>query len=744
MTMQNPELMLKDLNRALQHLRGACADIGDEEIDEKLLEVMRRLLLAEVLGNTWILAMGGSQGAGKTTLMASLYDLRGDGPNWLQSNEGRGEQMPVLIQEVEGLQAPQGYVRKLAKDGLSNNYKLVDTPVDITSFQSAICAPHPEELLPVLQVPAQFFTRPNQAWLLLPGYEKQDRSNRSWQELMRQAMIAAGGCIIVTDETRMANQQQLEIAKDMLENELAGIKPYIVVSKTEAHRQNAKRLADLRASAQATFQVPPELAETHIIFSGTDDANYMREWLPLLRKAIKDLNNAGDANRAAQLNQLSEIVGKDLARVLNAIRSKAKVFFGTDRSGNGNGAEVLEEALENFDDAVDDLREEHKKAVEKLVGQAFSNASAAMDDRLSAEYEGFRNKLSTVLDTTTEAKLKMQELVQHSWKQAAPRLFEDYAKSLGQLTLEKLGRQTHTASPQTPKALSEASQRRIQLGYAQASGAAVEFKQLTKDRVNDVNILLRRDTDDVRQAKDGLSKDFANSVKLIPALSMEFGRLFYAFPEVLIVKHGDSEASTVQPDIAEKGIDALNAGVELGRTALKSLATLLAVDVASDGDSDILESLFGRSPQHEQPNAENPGESSPPTATSLPLPPVPVFHPVAIGAMAAVAAAVIAVRAITGLRALEKSHSAQAYQMLSAIHDQHLVHLNRQFDETMQASRTRIKEVIRTRYKMDETLMRKDRLAKAVAEVMSITSDLRYELGASATGLQLLATTRAA
>jgi pantothenate kinase-related protein Tda10 len=75
MAMHTPEIMLKDLNSALRRLRGACASINNEEINEKLLEVMRKLLLAEVLGNTWILAVGGSQGAGKTTLMASLYDL---------------------------------------------------------------------------------------------------------------------------------------------------------------------------------------------------------------------------------------------------------------------------------------------------------------------------------------------------------------------------------------------------------------------------------------------------------------------------------------------------------------------------------------------------------------------------------------------------------------------------------------------------------------------------------------------
>lgn len=65
MIMQSPEIQLKELNNALRRLRGACTVLNAEDVEAKLLEVMRRLLLAEVLADTWIVAMGGSQGAGK-------------------------------------------------------------------------------------------------------------------------------------------------------------------------------------------------------------------------------------------------------------------------------------------------------------------------------------------------------------------------------------------------------------------------------------------------------------------------------------------------------------------------------------------------------------------------------------------------------------------------------------------------------------------------------------------------------
>lgn len=739
MAMESPALLLTDLNRALRRLRGACTDLGNEEIDEKLLEVMRRLLLAEVLGNTWIVVMGGSQGAGKTTLMASIYDLRGDGPMWLQSNEGRGEKMPVLILEVEGLERAQGYVRRLVPDAASQGYRLDDFEVDIPQFQRAICDPNAEDLLPVLKVPRRYFKRDNQAWLLLPGYEKQERDNRAWQELMRQAMIAAGGCIIVTDETRMANQQQLEIVRDMLENELKGCKPYIVVSKTEAHRNDPKRQADLRSSAQATFQVAPELAERNIILSGTDDAEYMEQWMPHLRRAIDDLNFTGESDRHFQMSHLSEIVGKDLTRVLNAIRSKARLYFTSDKASGVDGAEVLEEVLGRFDEAAAELRIQHNQLVSKLAGEAFTKASDSMNRRLIADHEGFGNWLSNAFDTTSQTRMKMQDLVQGSWREAASAFFHNYSQGVSSLTASKLERLPEEKSGEGSGArLPQAkSQNLIQMGFVHASGQPVRFEKLNPEAVSDISILLGNGRREAWQANQDVSKQVGASAELIPAMSLEYTRLIFAVPEVVGVKQDFVPIdSTSGANAVSASVDNLRTGVELGKTAIRSLATVLAVDVVSDGDSDILGALFGKTAGADAEDAGDAGDSgSSGSETKLPMP--LTLHPAAVAATAVVAAAYLTGVAVTRIRSIEKAASAQARVMLGTVHDHHVENLRTSFDETMAVARARVCTRLRARYRMDELLMRKDRLAKAIADVTSITSDLRYELDSSASGLQL-------
>lgn len=730
MTLQSPEVLLESLNNALRHLRGACTVLGNEEIDDKLLEVMRRLLLAQVLGDTWIVAIGGSQGAGKTTLMACLYGLLDAEDKWLEGNEGRGEKMPVLILEQDGVQQVQGFVRRLVNDNGLNSFTLRDVQVDVSEFQRVISDPAAGDLLPVLRVPRRYFRRDNQAWLLLPGYEKQDRDNRAWQELMRQAMVAAGGCIVVTDKTRMANQQQVEIVKDMLEGELAGVRPFVVVTKTEDSREDLAERQQLRNSAQATFQVAVEAAEHHIILTGTDDPDYIEQWMPHLKRAIHALNFTGEANRHLQMSDLSDLVGKDLARVLNLIRSKSRLYFSSETETDG--AQVLQEVLERFDDAADDLRAEHLEVVGKLANQALTAASETLDRELRDNHEGFANWLSTAFDTTSETKMKLQQVVQAAWGSGASELFTQYSGELAQLTGRKLGRTNAAPSASSVKTLLAPEQSRslIQAGYMHPSGQMANFKKLTPTIASDVRLLLGHHSLEDVQAHQATSKELGESVGLIPSISLEYTRLLYAMPEVMWLKEGGQPGAGVPAsNLVEDGVDSLKASVEVGKTAIRSLATVMAVDVVSDGKADILATIFGKTV---------------PASEDAPVVVPTTLHPAAVAATAVVAAAYLTTAAVTRLRTFEKAASAQAHSMLHSVHDAHVAHLRKQFDSTMTAARARIREAVRTRYKMDETLMRKDRLARALSAVVSLTSDLRHDLDASAAGLQLFSTERGA
>lgn len=736
--MQSPEILLAELNGALRRLRGACSSFENEDINRDLLPIMRRLLLAEVLGNTWILAVGGSQGAGKTTLMSALYDLRQCETGWLEGNEGRGEKLPVLITEVEGLGKPEGFVRRLvpvdrgSPAGRVTEYALKEVSLDAQQFQNAVCNPDAEDLLPVLRVPPRYFKRANQAWLLLPGYERQDRSNRSWQELMRQAMIAAGGCIVVTDETRMANHQQREIVRDMLGNELRDTQPCIVVTKTEGARNEPERQAALRASAQDAFDVPADKAASSIVLTGSDDADYVQEWRPRLAEAVAHLNRGGYANRALQLGHLAELLSTELSRVLATVRSKALLYYRGAAGSEADGEDVRTEILEVFDEAEAQLRTEHLELVKKIVGSAHRSSAKALDDYLKQHREGIKNRLSNAFESTTETKQIVQQAVQNAWRVPAQQLLGDYASQLRSLTFPKLGRAEEDTSHSGVTALKRANTARdlVQLGYVDAAGKAAEFKALTPDAVDDMHLLLANPSANEVDSNGGVSKNFRRNVALIPAMSLEYARIFYTLPRLVQLNDDFTPLpESGAANIAADGVQSLSAGVELGTTAIRALASVMAVDVATDGQSDILRVIKGQSEADIQEPAPNSG--------GIGIPPVVAAHPAAIAAVAVVAASYVTVQATAHVRSRERKESAQAHAMLAAVYDQYVNHLHSNFDKLMAAARARVAQNLALRYKLDEKLMRKDRLAKAIADVNAQASDLRYELETSAAGLQL-------
>ena len=118
------ELLLPRLNQALASIISACDAVLDgpindkgETVEQALRPIMRRLLLNQTLGQYSLLAVAGTQGAGKTTLIKSLYDLKGEDAGWLKANEGRGETYPILITEGDPTAPAVGFLWRLEVRG---------------------------------------------------------------------------------------------------------------------------------------------------------------------------------------------------------------------------------------------------------------------------------------------------------------------------------------------------------------------------------------------------------------------------------------------------------------------------------------------------------------------------------------------------------------------------------------------------------------------------------------------------
>ncbi len=723
--MQTPELLLADLNRALRELRSAVGVLKDKSIDDKLLPIMKSTMLAEVLGDKWIVAIGGWQGAGKTRLVRTMYGLSSDTEtDWLTDNEGRGERYPVLIQEVDKdkMPKPKGYLSKLVKS--SDTYELkLEEARDIQEFRKACLGEMPEVMLPVLKVPREFFQNEGQALILLPGYETENRDNHEWQAFMRQVLIGAAGCIIVTDKKRLATEQQLVIVKDMLTSELRASRPLIVVSKTEGDANNQDTIEKLKQRAANVFKPKDASHEPRVICTGTDNENYIKQWLPEIKAALNDMSLGGGELRQHQLSRLEKLLDDDLNRVTNLIDSRTTMYIHNKAEKNPTVTNILEV----FDEAVNELREDYLKDIEKMLSTQVAEARGKLDASLIAGHEGFWNTLKNIPNTFTETRRTLESDVTNAWN-APGDVLPKFAQLLDGVTQKKLRVQSGSITVALPSG--HLLQR---IGYMDAKDQAIPSKLTDPTVQANLDVLLR--------GTGGSTKELEETAKLLPFLALEFARMASILPELVGVNSATLETIPQMDILASvKMVDEqFDQFKDVAANVIRGLGAMLAVDIFTDGKIDTIPALL---------SALGLGGATAATATTATTTTVASGGggaAVASGTAGAVAMSVAGVVAIGFLTQMalrqvhlhDKEVSAMAHAMLLKIKEQYLSHFKSHFEDLMRKMRAHLQQSLRHRYKLDQALMEQDRLTKALADVNVLQRDFLSELALSGQTLLL-------
>lgn len=717
--MQTPELLLSELNKALRELRGAARVLNNDSIDAQLLPVIRSLTLAEIMSNRWLVAVGGTQGAGKTTLIRTLYGLDENDP-WLPANEGRGETLPILIEESSNHDVPKGYAILLQPDdGDARQFVMAEVPLEAGEFVKACRGQSAEVLLPVLRVPRRYFQHEGQAMLLLPGYEKRTTDNETWQDLMRQSLVGAAGCVIVTDSTRLANQAQQEIVKDMLANELLTVRPLIVIAKTEAFGNNHEKLEELRQTALTAFELKGEDAAQRVFCAGVgvpgSAVDYVQHWLPALAASLRNMSLAGTASRQVQMAKLEHTLSGDLAGVLKKLRTQATLYF-RHSGGEDGGQETLRNCLDAFDEACDILRDKHQNMVRNVAGEHFGKAWENMQTSLERDHEGLWNKITGTFDTVTETHRRLESDVLGAWHAPGP-VLEQYTAGLSKLT-------ESAAGPRLPQATLTSSASALQrLGYVDDKSNVVAAKFTDEKVQSNLHALMRSRAGEI---SSGLTNhDLEHTAALLPVMALEFTRIASTLPQLVQV----SDKTLTQMPQSDLAASASNVKQQFSgfsdasRGILKGIAAVMAIDVAADGHADILDALLSATGIGGSGSAAGAAGAAGLTVG---------------GAVAgAIAIGYLAHSALQEVRRHDGHVRALANSMLQHTRDHHHVHFAARYDELMNTVRSHLKQGLRRRYGLDQRLMEQDRLAKALADVRILQRDLLSQLAQSGQTLTL-------
>lgn len=428
----SPEVMFKELNLRTLDLAGVLKPLlrspEDESRFDDLMYVLRRGFAVEILRSVPCVAVAGTQGAGKSTLVRTLYDLPDD---CLWTNPGLGENLPVFIVEKAGITHPVKLMHEV-KFG-TRAFKVVEELNDSDwrdAMRNELEGRHPLWL--ELQVPIRYTQDGGRGVVLLPGYKTQGQDKSSWgsdwdQVLLRQAMVASSAAIVVTDRARLANKAEDLIIEDIKAHVTS---PIIAIVREDAASESGK--AELRTTAAKAFAVN----EDDVFFTRRDTAD---PWAGQLMDYVKDVSSEHIARRH-QFAQIEGLLG-DLQRLE---RWAINLFNAADQDFS---AEQLgwKRLTNNYLESVARARRSFERHVGSTLKAHAEEASDRCVDMYDDEYGGsiWKKGWDKLFGPSEyEKDRRRSKIIEKAWNANALQ-----GKILGILSQDVLPEPTHASEP---------------------------------------------------------------------------------------------------------------------------------------------------------------------------------------------------------------------------------------------------------------------------------------------------------
>lgn len=387
------------LERALVNLLFSLSGTSNyNKLKNQILIINRKLRITRELANTKYIAVAGTQSAGKSRLIREIYSLDTE---WLLENEGRSEQLPLFILETKTCQEP--YAVKVELDDENGVEK--EIKIESNELQEILRNYKADNtiLLVKLYVPIKHFRGEEFGFVLLPGYELETRENEKWQELMRHTLTHALGCILVTDETRLAANSSRKILNDLRSRYLEYRQPIIAVTKTENLTEEQRQ--ELKRTAAEVFQFSGQQL-ANIVLTGACDDEYKSKWEQALIFAIYSNTLSSRESENAKYTELDEILSNEIDFIIDQIEDElltmgVKSAVGKDKN--------VEEILTKFDEAKAKFRKKYSK---KLITQTQSYVNTAIQSAEKA-YKDNEEGLGNWLKNTTNILIQNSDAGRH-------------------------------------------------------------------------------------------------------------------------------------------------------------------------------------------------------------------------------------------------------------------------------------------------------------------------------------------
>lgn len=701
----NPEMTLERLNHRLLNLRSAVGYMKNESLFGQLTEVIRKTMIASVVYKYDLTAIAGLQGTGKTTLLRELYDL--DPEDILPDNWGRGEMSPMLLLETNTSKLIYK-IRKLVFEGGECD----ESEIEVTKedFYSALKNRVDNQLLPIIYVPHRYFQGSQKGFLLLPGYEPYDGKNNTWQDLMRLALWGCTSSVITTDLAGLPGDKG-DLSSDMAKACFLGAKPLIAITNTENWEKGSTLFTGAKNSAVKAFNIPVDHADERIVYTGQSKP-YRSVWVDSFMKKLHKLSKITGAVRERQMENLGELLRKDIVHVLNLIEhEKTK-----DLAASVDSGKAVKEFLDVFDESVKDLRHEYSDLLTEALNKHANEAASTGVDKYIDEYEGVEGALNKVGDfifyTSGEVERSHQNSILKAWNGKDGHGFRtSFQDLLGTITSRRLN------FSNKPVKVTSASTIEDVLGYKGKNGKALEPRAIDANHEQNLKAIFLYKSSEQSLKELQLNKEAEQTIKLIPSISLEFLRVAAVFPDIvgvdlntLLRREDDLRESVSRIKDEYQFLESIKSSI------VSHIATIFMLD-ATDGQIDSIPLLLRTISGESTITSGTEGDIQAPALTGVNL----VALCVAVG--------MISFSIIREVRREDAEKRDMIRRVIYAIRDANKEHYLKSFDSIMRLLRSSLKDKIAYRYKLPEHFSRTDRLNMAIAEVNSARTDMLESIG---------------
>ncbi|WP_336998154.1 hypothetical protein [Leclercia sp. M50] len=566
--------LLKNLRQAL--LSALTLSIEhDEEYDqiEKITDVLRQVELTTLLHEQDVYAIAGMQGAGKTTLAKEILGIDDD---WLDANPGRGEQMPLFIEQVDDSSGHYPEIRYIClnmdtktieeRDG-NGSEELKSLLRDWNSIRRYEQNGY-KLLYPILRISKQHsFINEQITWALLPGYELTTSKNHRWQEMMRHVLVNARGVIFVTDQSLLANDSKSGVLEDLQEN-FSERGPVVVVTKTEM--LNEEEIKELKNSATARFFPKTSMTAESVVATGLGNRE---AWIKDLEITVSKHLTSSAASDAMALDKIMGLIREDVTDIITGLRMLADT--------QQDEQTFIDELLEKFDKSTASYEHALRRALKVHTKKHYDNALKKCEENYREEEEGWKNNVEQlgqrILLRGIDIDRKRRNRVLDAWNNCYEQkeIYDHNFNALTEVNTQKL-RSKGLLPKETPALAIETVAGKM--GYQCQGDENPPFDtDEAKELMKDISCLLYKPA-----SMDAIPdfKALTTVLEILPALVLERTRF------TLVTRHDTLCSTQLAEEIQPKQIfDTLFSSSEQYHPIKTAMVALLGAD-ASDGTLD--------------------------------------------------------------------------------------------------------------------------------------------------------------